>query len=236
MGLGESFATTVASGPMILALGAALLAGLVSFASPCVIPLVPGYLSYLAGLVGATPPRARTTTDTADGGGTVATPVAARLRVTGAALLFVLGFTVVFVLATASVFGAISVLALNSELLMRIGGVVTILMGVVFLGFLSPLQRDVRLAPIQVTHGVGAPLLGGVFALGWTPCRGPGGDYLGRRWDQRHARGPWGGAHYLLLPWPGLAVCPRGPRFPAGVLSDWCAPPAPHGTAPDRWD
>src|SRR5690606_954511 len=107
------------------------LAGLVSFASPCVVPLVPGYLSYLAGVVGAETPAvtaaqagSRTTTVRDDG----------RLRVAGTAGLFVAGFTVVFVLATASVFGAISVLSVNRELLMRIGGVVTIVMGMVFIG------------------------------------------------------------------------------------------------------
>ncbi|BDB61892.1 cytochrome C biogenesis protein CcdA [Rhodococcus sp. RDE2] len=151
-------------------MGACLLAGLVSFASPCVVPLVPGYLSYLAGVVGAEAPAvtaeqagARTTTVRSDG----------RLRVAGAAGLFVLGFTVVFVLATASVFGAISALAVNRELLMRVGGVVTIVMGLVFIGLIPALQRDTRPAPRRISNLAGAPLLGAVFALGWTPCLGP---------------------------------------------------------------
>ena len=96
-----------------------------------------------------------------------------RLRVAGAAGLFVLGFTVVFVLATASVFGAISALAVNRELLMRIGGVVTIVMGLVFIGLIPALQRDTRPAPRRISNLAGAPLLGAVFALGWTPCLGP---------------------------------------------------------------
>jgi cytochrome c-type biogenesis protein len=161
--LGTTFADAVTTGPLLLGLLAALVAGLVSFASPCVIPLVPGYVSYLAGVVGA---GADYTAE-----GTVVT--SRRGRAGGAALLFVLGFTVVFVLASATVFGAIRAIQLNQELLMRIGGVVTILMGVVFMGFVRPLQTDTRMAPRRWSTVVGAPLLGAVFALGWTPCLGP---------------------------------------------------------------
>lgn len=162
-GIGQQFADVAAGGPLLLGILAAALAGLVSFASPCVVPLVPGYMSYLAGVVGAEVEYDRE-------GPRV---VRRQWAVAGAAALFILGFTVIFVLATVTVFGAISVLTLNAETLMRVGGVVTILMGLVFMGAVPALQRDTRMNPKKWTTWLGAPLLGGVFALGWTPCLGP---------------------------------------------------------------
>jgi len=158
--MGETFAGIAASGPLILGLLAAACAGLVSFASPCVVPLVPGYISYLAGIVGGDVGR--------DG-----VKKGSRGRVALAALLFVAGFTVIFVLATATVFGAISFLTLSATTLQRVGGVVTIVMGLAFMGLIPALNRDTRLTPKKLSTWIGAPLLGAVFALGWTPCLGP---------------------------------------------------------------
>jgi cytochrome c-type biogenesis protein len=153
------------SGPLLLAAVVAVAAGAMSFASPCVVPLVPGYLAYLAGLVGADAPPV-----TVDG-----EPPArrGRWRVAGAALLFVAGFTVVFGAGSILVLGLSNALLDNEQLLERIGGVVTIVMGLVFLGLIPLLQRDVRPHAAPRAGLVGAPLLGAVFALGWTPCLGP---------------------------------------------------------------
>jgi cytochrome c-type biogenesis protein len=145
------------SGPLLLAAGVALLAGMVSFASPCVVPLVPGYLAYLAALVGA---------DTRDEDGRKA-------KVLGAVGLFILGFTVVFAAGVGSIVWLADTLFANQETLQRWGGVVLIAMSLVFVGFIPGLQRDLRFHKVPRMGLAGAPVLGAIFGLGWTPCIGP---------------------------------------------------------------
>ncbi|GAA4844959.1 cytochrome c biogenesis CcdA family protein [Saccharopolyspora rosea] len=154
-----------ASGPLLLAAGVAALAGAFSFASPCVVPLVPGYLAYLAGVVGAdAPPVDAAEAEQVRRG---------RWRVAGAALLFVLGFSVVFAAGALLLLGLSDALLANEDVLQRVGGVVTVAMGLVFLGLVPALQRDVRVHRVPSAGMWGAPLLGAVFGLGWTPCLGP---------------------------------------------------------------
>jgi cytochrome c-type biogenesis protein len=171
------FTELAAAGPLLVAIGVCVLAGLVSFASPCVVPLVPGYLSYLAAVVGTDERTVAVKSSRAregrNSGPARDEPKSMRWRAAGSASLFVIGFTTVFVLGTVAVLGMTTALIANQLLLQRIGGVLTIVMGLVFVGFIPALQRQVKFAPRQVPTLVGAPLLGAVFALGWTPCLGP---------------------------------------------------------------
>jgi cytochrome c-type biogenesis protein len=164
--VGTTFSRLVTDGPLLVAAAVAMLVGLISFASPCVLPLVPGYLSYVAGLVGTgTPGRGS--------GGTAVDTRSPRTRMVAGALLFVLGFTVVFV-AFGTAFGGLGrLLAQHADALDRVFGVVTIVVGLAFLGRLPFLQRTARLSVRPVAGLAGAPLLGIVFGLGWTPCLGP---------------------------------------------------------------
>ncbi|MCV7176533.1 cytochrome c biogenesis CcdA family protein, partial [Mycolicibacterium sphagni] len=132
-------AELAASGPLLLALGLSVLAGLVSFASPCVVPLVPGYLSYLAAVVGVDE-----RVEAAEGALKLRTQ---RLRVAGSALLFVAGFTAVFLLGTIAVLGMTTSLITNQLVLQRVGGVIIIIMGLAFIGFIPALQRQARFTP-----------------------------------------------------------------------------------------
>jgi cytochrome c-type biogenesis protein len=151
----DQFNTTVYSGSLLAALPIAVLAGLISFFSPCVLPLVPGYLSYVTGISGADLKDAR------------------RGRLFLGALLFVLGFTVVFV-STGAAFGYFGqTLAEHQSTITKVFGGVTIVLGLSFMGVLPGMQREFRVHKRPTIGLLGAPLLGMVFGLGWTPCIGP---------------------------------------------------------------
>jgi cytochrome c-type biogenesis protein len=147
-------AGTVTDGPLIVAAGVAALVGLIGFLSPCVLPLVPGYLSYVAGLSGeAARPSPR--------------------RMVSGALLFVLGFTAIFV-AQGAAFGSLGgSIRTHQRTIEIVLGTVTIVMGVVFLGGISFLQREFRIHRLPRAGLAGAPLLGAAFGLAWAPCLTP---------------------------------------------------------------
>ncbi|WBL20478.1 cytochrome c biogenesis CcdA family protein [Citricoccus sp. NR2] len=149
------FAEIALDGSLLLAIPVAVLAGLVSFLSPCVLPLVPGYLGYVTGLSGANIAEQK------------------RGRMVAGMSLFVLGFTVVFVLI-GLVFSRVVVwLQFEGAWVYQVLGLVVILLGVVFMGGFSWFQRDSRLH-VQPRAGLwGAPVLGMIFGLGWAPCIGP---------------------------------------------------------------
>ena len=171
---GSSITDTVISGPFLLAGGLALAAGVVSFASPCVLPLVPGYLAYLVGLVGAEGRDNAVTGTNPAGGRTKGTATAAvRSRAVAGTLLFVAGFTVVFLAESLLVLGLAAALAEHVELLTRVGGAIVIVMGLAMLGYVGPLQREARIHARPTGRVWGAVLLGAFFAIGWTVCMGP---------------------------------------------------------------
>ncbi|MGW0476310.1 cytochrome c biogenesis CcdA family protein [Streptomyces coeruleorubidus] len=146
---------TVLSGSLLLAVPIAALAGAVSFFSPCVLPLVPGYLSYVTGVSGADLAEAR------------------RGRVLAGTLLFLAGFTAVFVSFGAAFGYAGNTLLEYQEPLIRILGALTILMGLSFMGVLPGMNREWRLHRRPTIGLAGAPMLGVLFGVGWTPCIGP---------------------------------------------------------------
>jgi cytochrome c-type biogenesis protein len=161
--MASGFADTVLSGPLIVALGVAMLAGLVSFLSPCVLPLVPGYLSYVTGLVGADLSAALGETDGARRRG----------RVLAGVLLFIAGFSAVFI--TASVLSAQlgRSLVMHSRTAEIVIGVLIVAFGAAMIGWIPGLQREVRVHRLPQAGLIGAPVFGAVFALGWSPCVGP---------------------------------------------------------------
>ncbi|MGB2570347.1 cytochrome c biogenesis CcdA family protein [Micromonospora citrea] len=182
--MGETFRQLAESGPLLLAIGAAALAGLVSFLSPCVLPLMPGYLSYVTGLAGADlEGRARTVdgpqAEPGAGGVAVATRTAARPvaavkgRVLAGTLLFIAGFTVVFT-ATAILFASFGRVFFDHERTLEIViGALVVLLGLSYLGVVPGMQREFRIQRLPAAGLLGAPVLGAVFALSWLPCTGP---------------------------------------------------------------
>ncbi|PVU82476.1 cytochrome C biogenesis protein [Cellulomonas sp. WB94] len=202
--LGTTFAQAAFSGSMLLAVPVAAVAGFVAFASPCVLPLVPGYLGYLGGMSGATlagsrrrdaepstgvasadaVPTDAASADAVPGGvPTVRAPRpkaavqsstdVGRTRLLAGVGLFVAGFTVVFVLLGVLAGSVGGVLKDWQDPLTRILGVVVVLMGLAFMGLVPFLQQDRRVHLSPRAGLWGAPLLGLVFGLGWTPCIGP---------------------------------------------------------------
>lgn len=157
--MGEWFHNTAASGSLVLAVPVALIAGLVSFFSPCVIPLLPGYLSYATGLSGA---------DLASGVADVR-----RGRMLAGSVLFVLGFSTVFVVIGLASGAVGSWLVDWGGTVTLVLGIVTILLGLAFAGFIPLLQRDWRVHKVPAVGLAAAPMLGVLFGLGWTPCVGP---------------------------------------------------------------
>lgn len=144
---------TVVDGALWLAIPLALAAGLVSFLSPCVLPLVPGYLGYVSGVANGAERR--------------------RSRMVLGALLFVFGFSLVFISVNFLGTVAARFFLEYQDVLQRVGGAIVILLGLAFIGQVTFLQRTIKPAWQPRMGLLGAPLLGVVFALGWTPCIGP---------------------------------------------------------------
>ncbi|GAA4375858.1 cytochrome c biogenesis protein CcdA [Agromyces bauzanensis] len=147
------------NGQLLAAVPIALAAGIVSFLSPCVLPLVPGYLGYIGGFTDASAIAAEERRN--------------RRRLVLGVLLFIAGFTVVFV--TFNLLAGVAGAWFNAygEIITRVLGVLLIVMGLVFIGQFTFLQRTIKPSWRPATGLAGAPLLGIVFGLGWTPCIGP---------------------------------------------------------------
>lgn len=152
---GNAFAEIAKDGSLLLALPVAILAGLVSFLSPCVLPLVPGYLGYVTGLTGANLAERK------------------RGRMVAGVGLFVLGFSLVFVLIGVLFTRAYLWLQNDGGWVTQVLGLVVIALGVVFMGGFSWFQRERKIHKRPPAGLWGAPVLGMTFGLGWAPCIGP---------------------------------------------------------------
>ena len=152
----ESWAGAALTSSMLVAVPVAVLAGIVSFASPCVLPLLPGYLSYASGL----------------GAAEIATGEGRRRLLSGGTLGFVLGFSVVFVLTGALIGGVGAALLGNARAITVVLGLVIMALGAAFAGWL-PMPSGWRMSAAPRLGVWASPLLGVVFGIGWTPCIGP---------------------------------------------------------------
>lgn len=154
--MGETFAGIVGSGPLFGAIAVAAIAGLLSFLSPCVLPLVPGYLSYVTGLAGAD----------IDAGHR-------RGRIVAGVALFTVGIAAVFIPGAVLVSQATVPLYRHQRAIEIVVGIIIIALGLVFAGFVPMLQREWRIQKLPAAGLIGAPVFGVVFALSWIPCTGP---------------------------------------------------------------
>lgn len=177
--MGDAFRNAALDGPLLLAIGAALIAGLVSILSPCVLPLVPGYLSYVTGLAGSDLETAIGTpkpgASAAVGAATVTRTrtLALKGRVLLGSTLFVLGFAVVFTLLTTFVANIGFTLKTHQDTLNVVLGVLVIVLGLGYLGWIPGFQREARFTKLPAAGLLGAPVFGAIFAVSWIPCVGP---------------------------------------------------------------
>jgi cytochrome c-type biogenesis protein len=167
--MGDQFASIAGNGPLLLAVVVAAAAGLVSILSPCVLPLVPGYLSYVTGLAGSDLDAAA---PESPGGVAVATRRQTG-RVLAGTFLFVLGFAIVFTLLVTLVANIGFALKSHQDALNIALGILVIVLGLGYLGWIPGLQRELRINRLPAAGLVGAPIFGGIFALSWLPCTGP---------------------------------------------------------------
>jgi cytochrome c-type biogenesis protein len=161
--MASHFADIAGDGPLVLAIGVAAIAGLVSILSPCVLPLVPGYLSYVTGLAGSQ----------LDADQENERRAALRGRVLAGTALFVLGFAIVFTLLVTLVANIAFTLKSHQDALNIALGVLVIVLGFGYLGWIPGLQREMRISKLPAAGLIGAPIFGGIFALSWLPCTGP---------------------------------------------------------------